>query len=190
MSIGRKNMNSFDKIFDFIVEAEGFYSNHVHDVGLTIYGITQKWHPKIFKKFEEVNFDKEKCKEIAYNFYYENHWIKSKIKELHYPINYYVMDFAVNAGKKRAIYTLQRAINSFMPINYGDLKLQKIKVDGIIGERETIPTVNILLDVMKCRFCCEYLLERIEFYTKLKKFKFFGKGWLNRILKLINKFPF
>ena len=190
MNIGKKNMNSFDRIFDFIVEVEEFYSNHVHDVGLTIYGITQRWHPRVFKKFEEVNFDKKECKEIAYNFYYENHWIKSKIRELHYPINYYVMDFAVNAGKKRAIYTLQKTINDFMPISYGDLNFQKIKVDGIIGEKETIPAANILLDIAKCHFCCEYLLKRIEFYTKLRKFRFFGKGWLNRTLKLINEFPF
>ncbi|MCD6125066.1 hypothetical protein J7J62_07855 [bacterium] len=183
-------MNNFDKIFDFIIKAEGFYSHHVHDVGIGFYGITERWHPEVFKELEKVNFNKEICKEIAYNFYYQNYWLKSNIGKLHYPINYYVMDFAVNAGRRRAIYTLQRVINDFMPISYGDLNFTKIKVDGIIGEKETIPTANILLDTMKCHFCCEYLIERIEFYTKLKKFKYFGRGWLNRVLKLVDKFPF
>jgi len=32
----------------------------------------------------------------------------------------------------------------------------------------------------------DYLFLRIEYYTKLKNFKYFGRGWVNRILDLYN----
>ena len=182
---------SFDKIFDFVIEHEGFKSFNPHDLGgQTIFGITKRFYPKTFDLFIRFGFDQERCREIAYHFYLHEFWKKAKIDKLPYPVNFYVFDFAVNTGKKRAICTLQRVINRFCPIDYGTYSFTKITIDGIIGEKETIPATMALMDIAKCHFCYSYITARIDFYLCLRHFKEFGRGWIRRVLDLVKNFPF
>ena len=82
---------------------------------------------------------------------------------MHSAIVFQLWDFAINAGKSRAIKELQQAVG--------------VPADGIIGP-QTLAAVNShdLNDVI-----LSLTAERLKFYTSLSTFKTYGKGWTNRV---------
>ena len=156
--------------------------------GETIFGVSSRWYPEVVGKLKDPWRTYEEKKALATAFYYERIWRGRKVGWLPHPICCFVFDFAINTGTKRAVVTLQRVINKYCPFEYGGLGFRKIKVDGIIGKKETIPTTKALLDVSYCNFCRDYLEERIRFYTKLRLFNKYGRGWVTRVLELRKEF--
>ena len=82
---------------------------------------------------------------------------------MHSAITFQLWDFAINAGRSRAIKELQQAVG--------------VTADGVIGPK-TIEAVNAqdLNDVL-----LSLTAERLKFYTSLDSFKTYGKGWTNRV---------
>lgn len=161
-------MSTFEVAFNRLIGHEGGYSDHRNDPGNwtsgkvgvgtlkgTKYGIAANTYPNLDIK----NLTIEQAKAI----YKKDWWDKLGADQLHPAIVYQLWDFAVNAGKSRAIKELQQAVG--------------VADDGIIGAK-TVAAVNALElnDVLLMLAC-----ERLKFYTSLPTFDKFGKGWVNRV---------
>lgn len=162
------NAVTFDKAFDRLIGHEGGYSTDRKDpgnwtggkVGLgtlkgTKYGIAANTYPSLDIK----NLTLAQAKEI----YKKDWWDKLGANGLHSAIVFQLWDFAINAGKKRAIMELQQSVG--------------VTADGLIGPK-TIAAVNAhdLNDVL-----LTLTAERLTFYTALSTFSTYGKGWVNRV---------
>ncbi len=159
---------NFDKAFERLIGHEGGYSIDRNDPGNwtggkvgsgtlkgTKYGIAANTYPNLDIK----NLTLTQAKEI----YRNDWWNKLGENLLHPAIVYQLWDFAVNAGKSRAIKELQQAVG--------------VLDDGIIGPK-TIASV-------KAKDVNDVLLllasERLRFYTSLSTWATYGKGWTNRV---------
>lgn len=159
---------NFDKAFERLIGHEGGYSIDRNDPGNwtggkvgsgtlkgTKYGIAANTYPNLDIK----NLTLTQAKEI----YRNDWWNKLGANLLHPAIVYQLWDFAVNAGKSRAIKELQQAVG--------------VLDDGIIGPK-TIASV-------KAKDVNDVLLllasERLRFYTSLSTWATYGKGWTNRV---------
>lgn len=159
---------NFEKAFERLIGHEGGYSTDRNDPGNwtggkvgsgtlkgTKYGIAANTYPNLDIK----NLTIEQAKTI----YKKDWWDKLGADQLHPAIVYQLWDFAVNAGKSRAIKELQQAIS--------------VPDDGIIGPK-TIAAV-------KSKDVNDVLLlltsERLRFYTSLSTWVTYGKGWTIRV---------
>ena len=162
------NTVTFDKAFDRLIGHEGGYSTDRKDPGNwtggkvgvgtlkgTKYGIAANTYPSL----NIENLTLAQAKEI----YKKDWWDKLGANGLHSAIVFQLWDFAINAGKKRAIMELQQSVG--------------VTTDGVIGPK-TIAAVNAhdLNDVL-----LTLTAERLTFYTSLSTFSTYGKGWVNRV---------
>lgn len=159
---------TFDEAFRRLIGHEGGYTIDRRDPGNwtggkvgvgelkgTKYGIAANTYPNLDIK----NLSLAQAKEI----YKKDWWDKLGGNGLHSAITFQLWDFAINAGKKRAIQELQQAVG--------------VTADGIIGPK-TMEAVNAhdLNDVI-----LTLTAERLRFYTSLKTWPTYGKGWTNRV---------
>lgn len=159
---------NFEKAFDRLIGHEGGFSTDRNDPGNwtggkvgkgifkgTKYGIAANTYPNI----DIINLTIEQAKAI----YKKDWWDKLGADQLHPAIVFQLWDFAVNAGKSRAIKELQQAVG--------------VSDDGIIGPKTIVAvkamSVNDVLILL--------VSERLRFYTSLPKWSKFGKGWTNRV---------
>lgn len=149
----------FNKCVDIILANEGGYINHPSDPGgETNFGISKRAFPEVDIK----HLTKAQAKQI----YYELFWMPCKTEQIAPDIAaLHIFDFAVNAGKSRAIKIAQR--------------IARVKEDGIIG-KITIQAINAQPDFYKA-----YIQARIDYYTiladKKPSMKIFLNGWLRRV---------
>jgi len=159
---------NFEKAFARLIGHEGGYSTDRNDPGNwtggkvgkgvlkgTKYGIAANTYPNLDIK----NLTLEQAKAI----YKKDWWDKLGAEQLHPAIVYQLWDFAVNAGKSRAIKELQQVAG--------------VIDDGILGAK-TIAAVKALsvTDVLIL-----LTAERLRFYTSLTTWGTYGKGWTNRV---------
>ena len=95
--------------------------------------------------------------------YKRDYWNKIKGDELPIALAFHVFDMAVNGGVVRGIKLLQKTVGT--------------NEDGIIGAK-TLAAVKSM-DVNQAVLL--YNANRLQFYTSLKDFSNFGKGWTNRV---------
>ena len=103
-----KYSNDFEMALKFTLKWEGFISEDLNDPGgLTIYGITYRWHKEAVMEMKRlIECDqKEDALEIAKEIYYKNYWLKAGCDRLPYPFSIIVFDTAVNMGVSRALET-------------------------------------------------------------------------------------
>lgn len=160
------NMNesgaSFDVCVGRVLEHEGGYVNHPSDPGgATNYGITQSVARKHGYDGDMRHLSKQKAMDI----YRADYWDKSRAGDLPQALAFQYFDACVNHGVSRGVRLLQQAVGA--------------EVDGKIGPKtiEAAWTENTPAGVMR------FNQARIAFYTGLKTFSTFGKGWMNRIAK-------
>jgi lysozyme family protein len=159
---------NFEIAFQRLIGQEGGYSNDRNDpgnwtggkvgVGLlkgTKFGLAANTYPKLDIK----NITIVEAKEI----YKRDWWDKLGADQLHPAIVYQLWDFAINAGKSRAVKELQQVAG--------------VPDDGIIGPK-TISAVKVMEvnDVL-----LKLAAERLKFYTSLSTWDRYGKGWTNRV---------
>ncbi|MCH4247579.1 MAG: secretion activator protein [Acinetobacter populi] len=161
---------TFDQAFERLIGHEGGYSTDHNDPGNwtggkvgsgtlkgTKYGIAANTYPNLDIK----NLTLAQAKQI----YKTDWWDKLGADGIHSAIVFQLWDFAINAGRDRAIKELQQAVG-FTGSN----------VDGKLGPM-TKTKVNefdvndVILTLMA---------ERLKFYTSLSTFGTYGKGWVNR----------
>ena len=159
---------TFDEAFKRLIGHEGGYSTDRRDPGNwtggrvgvgtlkgTKFGLAANTYPNLDIK----NLTLAQAKAI----YKKDWWDKLGADGMHSAIVFQLWDFAINAGKSRAIKELQQAVG--------------VPADGIIGP-QTLAVVNShdLNDVI-----LSLTAERLKFYTSLSTFKTYGKGWTNRV---------
>lgn len=159
---------TFDEAFKRLIGHEGGYSTDRRDPGNwtggrvgvgtlkgTKFGLAANTYPNLDIK----NLTLAQAKAI----YKKDWWDKLGADGMHSAIVFQLWDFAINAGKSRAIKELQQAVG--------------VPADGIIGP-QTLAAVNAhdLNDVI-----LSLTAERLKFYTSLNTFKTYGKGWTNRV---------
>ena len=159
---------TFDEAFKRLIGHEGGYSTDRRDPGNwtggrvgvgtlkgTKFGLAANTYPNLDIK----NLTLSQAKAI----YKKDWWDKLGADGMHSAIVFQLWDFAINAGKSRAIKELQQAVG--------------VPADGVIGP-QTLAAVNShdLNDVI-----LSLTAERLKFYTSLSTFKTYGKGWTNRV---------
>ena len=162
-------MNSFDRAFDLLIGNEGGYVNNPKDPGgETNWGITRT----VAVDNGYTGSMKLMQKETAKQIYKKMYWDKLQCDQLPFIVAFQLFDAGVNHGNTQAVKFLQRALS--------------VVDDGVIGAK-TIAAVSKLDDL---QIVMLFNAERIEFYTALKTFSTFGKGWVRRVasnLKLAAK---
>lgn len=161
-------MMTFDKAFDRLIGHEAGYSNDKRDPGNWTGGIVGKGVLKgtkfgiaanTYPNLDIQNLTIDQAKQI----YKKDWWDKLGADALHPAIVFQLWDFAVNAGKSRAVKELQQVVG--------------VPDDGIIGPK-TIAAIKAM-DVNDVLL--KFNAERLKFYTSLSTWSTYGKGWTNRV---------
>lgn len=155
-------MANFEHAIDKVIAHEGGYVDHPDDPGgETKYGISRRSYPDVDIK----NLKLEEAKDI----YRQDFWDRIKgdaIQSQDVASN--LFDYAVNAGTRRAVRTVQRLTGAAQ--------------DGIVGP-QTLAAINSQ-DGLNLNL--RLVLARVDFYTEIAarraELRTFLVGWLRRAL--------
>lgn len=153
---------TFQQIFDRLIGHEGGYVNDLQDPGgETNWGVTKR---TAMANGYTGNM-KTMTRQQAYEIYRRAFWLRYNCEQMPDAVAYQFFDAAVNHGFGNASRMLQRAVG--------------VLDDGIIGKysieainRNPISDTLMVLNG-----------ERLNFYTRLKNFDRYGKGWVNRVVQ-------
>lgn len=146
----------WNRAFDLLVKNEGGYVNDPKDKGgETKYGISKAQYPNL----DIANLTLEQAKEI----YHKDYWSRYKCDYLPDSISIALFDSVVNSNAKRMIKLLQESLS--------------VSADGIIGN-QTIAACNRL---PQKKVVNDFLDKRLAYLMTLKTWKYYGKGWGNRV---------
>jgi len=147
---------NFDAAFERLIGHEGGYVFDRRDPGgETKYGISKRAYPN-----EDIrNLTLERAKEI----YHRDYWEAIRAEDLPEKVRFHVFDMAVNAGRKTAIKLLQRAVGVEDHGIYGNLTHAAVRY----ADPETL--------------LARFSGHRLKYYTDLKTWPTFGKGWTRRV---------
>ena len=152
---------SFDQIFERCMGHEGGYVNNPKDPGgETNWGVTITTARANGYIGAMRSMTRNQAKEI----YRKAFWERAKCAQYHSAIGFQVFDACINHGIGNGIRMLQRAVG--------------VVDDGVVGQ-VTLGAINLKsIDDTLVLFNAE----RLEFYTKLKTFDTFGRGWSRRVV--------
>lgn len=162
--------DSFHRALQQTLHHEGGWSDHPRDPGgATMKGVTLRTYSGFLGRDATKDELKNIPDEHLERLYRDGYWNAVRGDDLPSGIDMMVFDFAVNAGRKRAIITLQRAVD--MPI---------AQQDGAIGPG-TLAAVRDKCNRLGTGSVADnYGVLRELFYRGLPTFDVFGKGWLRR----------
>lgn len=153
---------------DLIFLHEGGYVDHPNDPGgATNMGITlatlARWRDHVVTKDDVKHLTRREASGIYGALY----WFPIRGNDLPSGLDCSVMDFAVNAGVRRAVSMLQALVCE--------------SIDGVMGP-QTLQAVtqNITLHGKADILITEYAQGRETYYRTLAHFPTFGAGWLRR----------
>jgi len=151
-------MTAFDASFDRLVGNEGGYSNNPKDPGgETMWGVTARVARAHGYTGPMHDLPRDMAKQIAYATY----WKPLHLDEFDERIAFQVFDANYNGG--HPVIWMQAAAGA--------------KVDGLIGPN----TVTAVKAANPWIFQMKFLAYRVFYYTSLRTWLDFGKGWANRI---------
>ena len=155
---------NFDDALKAILKHEGGFVNHPKDPGgMTNLGVTKKvWEAWVGKAVDEKEM-RALTPEVVGPMYKKTYWDAVKADEMPDGLDYLMFDFAVNAGPRRAIKTMQKAVGT--------------TPDGAIGPK----TMAALKAANQSELVAKFSAEKEAFYRSLPTFGTFGKGWLRRV---------
>lgn len=152
----------FEDFFDRMMLIEGGYVNHPNDPGgETMWGVTARVARAHGYNGSMRKLPKSTAKAIAKKSY----WDAIYGDQLHPAIAFQMLDASYNHGIKQSVKFLQRAIN--------------VNDDGIIGP----VTLAAVAQRDKNDVIFRFNAERLYFYTILRTWNVFGKGWSRRIVE-------
>jgi lysozyme family protein len=163
-------MDRFSEIMQTVLKWEGGFVNHPHDPGgATNFGITHKvlaeWRGVASVTPNEV---KNMSKEEAIAIFRDRYWTKIKGDRLPPPIDFIVMDGAVNHGVPNMLRMLQEAVGVAASGQMGDDTISAVTAQTTTQE-SVIDLAVKLADARKAR------------YTNHPKSQHFIRGWRNRL---------
>ena len=155
---------SFREALEKVLKHEGGYVNDKNDLGgETNLGVTKKTYTQWCM---EQDFHPKDMKDLTFDdvepIYKRNYWDRMKCDELDPGVAYFIFDFGVNSGPKRAAEYLQGAVGCAIDGSIGPITI------AAANEKDSIHIIDQLHR------------ERQHFYEKLKTFEHFGKGWTRR----------
>lgn len=151
-------MSSFDDAFDALIGNEGGYSNNPADPGgETMWGVTQRVARAYGYAGAMRDLPRDTAKAIAKKLY----WDPLQLDELDARVAFQVFDANYNGG--HPVIWMQGASGA--------------KVDGLIGPA----TIAAVQAVDPLRFMLHWNSLRLSYFTSLRTWPTFGKGWTNRI---------
>ena len=156
-------IGNFQTALKNLLEDEGGFSNDKRDPGgITNLGITlrtwQQWQRRVVDAQEMRNLTADQVTPL----YRENYWNAVKGDQLPNGVDYLVFDFAVNAGVRKAIQTLQKVL--------------EVKTDGVIGP----VTLTAIKEADPEELIREFTEAKEDHYKSLDTFEDFGEGWMAR----------
>lgn len=147
---------SFETAIERVLTSEGGYVNNPDDPGgETRYGIAKRSYPSVDIR--------ALTREAAIEIYRRDFWQRVQGDDLPRQFAFQALDAAVNHGVGNAVRWMQRAAGVADDGNFGPVTLAAVK---------------------RCEPCDLVLLfnaQRLRFYTKLRTFDAFGRGWTNRV---------
>lgn len=159
---------NFDKVFDRVIGHEGGYSDNPKDDGNwtggkvgegelkgTKYGLAAN----TYQTLDIKNVTETQARAI----YYEDWWQALSMDRFSSAMQFQMFDAAFNHGMRNASKIYQRAVGA--------------KDDGIIGPK----TLKAASEITENDRLLRFLSYRLKFYTSLRTFDDFGRGWSNRI---------
>lgn len=154
----------FAGAFDRLIGNEGGYSNNPKDPGgETMWGVTKK----VARAHGYMGEMKDLPRNVAMEIAYKSYWTPLQLDLFHPKIAFEVFDAFYNGG--HPVMWMQSAAGA--------------KVDGIIGP-ETIAKVK---GAGPLAFCLRFLSLRLLYFTALKNWPTFGRGWANRVAHNMDK---
>lgn len=160
-------MITFDTIFNRVIGSEGEYTNNPKDPGNwtggkvgvgelkgTKFGLAAHSYPHL----DIRNITKSQARDEYYKWF-----VSGKLSLLPSVMQYQMFDARFNHGAKWANKLLQRAV--------------KVNDDGIIGKQTLAAVTEFDINDLPLRF----IAYRTKFFTDLKHFDEFGRGWTRRI---------
>lgn len=162
--------DSFFRALQVVLHHEGGWSDHPRDPGgATMKGVTLKtysgWLGRDATKDELRNIPDAVVEAI----YRRSYWDAVAGDDLPAGLDLCVFDFAVNAGRKRAVRTLQQAVD--VPL---------LKQDGVMGPATLADVTTKVGRIGMPAVANSYAVIRELYYRGLPTFDVFGKGWLAR----------
>jgi len=133
--------------------------------GLTKWGISKRANPELTD-----DMIRKLTKEQAIEIYKRKYWLPIKGDDLPANLAIAVFDCAVNMGVSVASMILQSVVGE--------------KRDGIIGQKTIAATKKLDENLLMLM----YQSERLLFYSDIKKFNIYGKGWVRRVAYVTNVF--
>lgn len=153
-------MNIFSELFDRLMKHEGGYVNHPSDPGgETMWGVTKR----VARQYGYTGNMRDLPKSTAQNIADKLYWQAINGDKLDRAIAWQLVDAAYNHGNRNAVKMLQRAVG--------------VKDDGIIGNI----TLTAVSNMDKNDVIFKFNAERIEFFTNIRTFNVFGRGWMRRV---------
>jgi lysozyme family protein len=148
---------NFDEAFEKLIGNEGGYVNDLRDPsGETKHGISKRAHPN-----EDIKgLTLERAKQI----YLTEYWGPAGCESVPPALKFDLFDMAVNSGIIQAVKTLQKTVNETQ--------------DGILGPK-TLRALTSFTDPL--RLAVTFNANRLDFYTLLVNWPYYGKGWARRI---------
>lgn len=157
-------MSSFDDAFDALIGNEGGYVNNPADPGgATCWGVTERVARAHGYTGPMQALPKETAKVIAKKLY----WDPLHLDQFDPRVAFQIFDASYNGG--HPVIWLQGAAG--------------VPVDGLIGPA----TIAAVQAVDPLRFLLRWNALRLTYFTSLKTWPTFGKGWANRIASNLKK---
>lgn len=147
---------NFDQAFERLIGHEGGYVNHPADPGgETKFGITKRSYPS--EDIAGMTLDRAKT------IYLRDYWGPAGCDAAPDQVRFDLFDMAVNAGVRKAVLTMQKAV--------GETE------DGILGPR----TLQAMQSMPSARLVARFNGHRLEHMASLPTWPSFGRGWARRI---------
>ena len=155
---------NFEQSLAYVLKSEGGFAVLPNDPGgMTNLGVTKATYEAYVNRPVDEAEMRSLTPDLVAPLYKKMFWNRVKGDDLPVGVDYCVFDFAVNSGVGRAAKGLQVALN--------------LPADGIIG-----PITLHALEVRDPEDIIQQVCaERLEFLQSLNTWKFFGKGWTNRV---------
>ncbi len=164
---------AFNDAFLKVISSEGNYTDDPHDRGNwtsgqigkgelkgTKFGLSAMTYPQL--DIQNLSLDQAKA------IYYRDFWLKMGLDKFEPELAFQVFDAAVQHGCSKAIKLLQQIIGTVQ--------------DGISGNT----TINIVRSKNQKKLTLQYISNRLNFYTSIKNFSAYGKGWVRRMSANLN----
>lgn len=163
---------NFDRCLVNVLKREGGFSNNPNDPGgATMQGVTQRVYDAYRRsKGENLQGVRSIARSELEEIYRYQYWNLCGARTLPIGIDDAVFDEAVNSGVSRSVKDLQSVL--------AKRGLYRGKIDGVWGmlSADAIRQVNDLRGLINS--LCDY---RLSWLRRLMTWKFFGKGWTNRV---------